>query len=113
MSFTPAFIEQNADLVQVFCRLREINPVSQNVYLQQLMAATTFDAEARVSQINADTLIVSGDRDNVVPVQNSENLAGRIPNARLEIIRNGGHMAFYERADEFNSMVTKFLCAEA
>src|SRR5207249_2511244 len=100
------------DLVEEFCRLRELNPVSENVYLQQLMAATTFDDEARVSQINADTLIISGDGDNVVPIRNSENLAQRIPNAKLEILRNGGHMAFYERADEFNDIVMKFLLAE-
>jgi pimeloyl-ACP methyl ester carboxylesterase len=112
MSFTPAFAEENAGLVEEFCNLREMNPVSESVYLQQLLAATTFDAEARVSQITADTLIVSGDRDNVVPIQNSENLAERLLNARLEIIRNGGHMAFYERADEFNDIVTSFLSAK-
>lgn len=112
ISFTSAFVEENPNLVEEFCRLREINPVPENVYLQQLQSATAFDAESRLSQIMAETLVLSGDSDNVVPLQNSVNLARQIPNARLEIIKNGGHMAFYERSDEFNAIVTRFLLSE-
>ncbi len=32
-----------------------------------------------------------------------------MPNAKLKIIRNGSHMFFVEKADEFNRAVKEFL----
>jgi pimeloyl-ACP methyl ester carboxylesterase len=74
-----------------------------------LESALNFDLEDRVREIRAETLVVSGDQDVVVPLQNSRNLAAAIPNARLEIIDGSGHMAFVEKASEFNRIVRDFL----
>ena len=52
---------------------------------------------------------MTGDKDIVVPMENSVNLAEKIPNAKLEIIENGSHMFFIENADEFNRAVREFL----
>lgn len=109
MAFTPSFAESSPDTVDRFCTLREKNPVPEQVYLQQLQSAMAFDAESRLPNISAETLVVTGDRDVVVPMQNSVNLATVLPNARLEIIGGAGHMAFVERAGEFNTIVRDFL----
>ncbi|MGI8641238.1 MAG: alpha/beta fold hydrolase [Pyrinomonadaceae bacterium] len=81
----------------------------ENVYLAQFQSAAAFDAEARISQIKAETLILTGDADVVVPPQNSVNLARAIPNAKLEIVKNAGHLFFIEKADEFNRIVSQFV----
>lgn len=109
MAFTPEFVASNPETVDEFCRLRGENVVPEKVYLGQLRSAMAFDSESRLRQIATDTLIVSGDADVIVPFQNSINLAAAIPNARLEIITHGGHMAFVEQASEFNDIVTQFL----
>lgn len=75
----------------------------------QFEAALSFDAESRVEGIRAQTLVVSGDADAIVPVQNSRNLAAKIPGAKLHIIEGGSHTFFIERADEFNQLLTDFL----
>lgn len=108
-AFSPEFVKSHSDIVESFCRLREENTVPEEVYLQQLQSAMTFNTEERVSEITAETLILSGDDDAVVPAQNSQNLAARLPNARLEILKDGGHMAFVERSGEFNRIVREFL----
>lgn len=108
-AFTKDFVENHFEIVEKTCQLREQNEVPETVYLQQLQAATTFDTEAKVSNIKAETLIITGDSDQVVPMQNSLNLANLIPNAKLEIIENCGHLFFIEQAEKFNDIVTDFL----
>ena len=109
VSFSPEFVETNSETVERFCQLREENSVPQDVYMQQLQAALNFNVEKEVGKIRAETLVVTGDQDAVVPAQNSQNLAAAIPTSRLEFIRSTGHMAFVERADEFNRLVAEFL----
>lgn len=108
-AFLPDFVKQNGEAVERFCLLREINPVPEAVYMQQLKEAYAFDAEKRSPQIAAQTLVLTGDLDAVVPMQNSLNLAAVIPDSKLEIIEGGGHMAFVEQAAEFNRRVNDFL----
>lgn len=108
-AFTSDFRGEQAEIVEEVCRLREQNVVPENIYLAQLQSATKFDAEQRVGEIKAETLVITGDSDSVVPPQNSHNLAKAIPNAALEIIKNGSHLFFIEKADEFNRKVKDFL----
>lgn len=108
-AFTKDFVENNFEIVEKTCQLREQNEVPETVYLQQLQSATTFDLEAKVSNITAQTLVITGDSDQVVPMQNSINLANLIPNSRLEIVENSGHLFFIEQAEKFNKIVTKFV----
>lgn len=109
VAFSPDFVETNGEAVDRFCDLREKNFVPREVYMQQLQAALSFDVEDRVSKINAETLVITGDNDVVVPTQNSRNLAAAIPNSTLRFISGSGHMAFVEQASEFNRIVTDFL----
>jgi pimeloyl-ACP methyl ester carboxylesterase len=108
-AFTPEFYAENQDVVETVCELREQNTVPERVYMQQLEAAINFDFEARAAEIKAETLVLTGDRDVVVPPQNSANLAEKIPNAKLKFIENGSHMFFIENAAEFNQAVRDFI----
>ena len=99
---------QVAEVDQVV-QLRAANEVPEHIYLSQMQAAMSFNAESNVAHIKAPTLVLSGDADVIVPVQNSLNLAARIPGAELRIIKGGSHTFFIERAAEFNRVVTEFL----
>ena len=77
--------------------------------MSQLQAAMSFNTESRVERIASPTLVLSGDADVILPVQNSHNLAAKIPGAQLRIIEGGSHTFFIERAEEFNQIVSEFL----
>lgn len=109
VAFSPAYVEQKRDEVERVIALRAQNFVPEYAYLHQLQAAREFDTEERVSRIAAPTLVLSGDADIIVPVENSRNLAASIPNARLVIIKGGSHTFFIEQAEEFNSAVIEFI----
>lgn len=108
-AFTKEFNETRTDEVEKVCRLREQNSVDDSVYISQLQTAFSFDTSDKLGEIKNETLVLTGDKDSVVPMENSLNLAEKIPNAKLEIIENGSHMFFIENADEFNLAVRKFL----
>ena len=109
LAFSPDYVRNQPDEVDMVVQLRANNEVPEDVYLRQLNAAVTFNAEGRLEGIKSPTLVVSGDADIIVPVQNSHNLAARIHGARLRIVDGGSHTFFIERAKEFNRMVIGFI----
>ena len=108
-AFSADFMRDHADVVEQVIELRMANPVDERAFRWQMAAAMSFNAEALVRDITAPTLVVTGDADQVVPPQNSRNLAVQIPGAALKMIKGGSHLFFIEQADEFNSAVTEFL----
>ncbi|HEY0321272.1 MAG TPA: alpha/beta fold hydrolase [Pyrinomonadaceae bacterium] len=109
LAFSPAFVENNREEVEKAIELRAQNFVPEYAYLHQLQAALEFNTEQRVQQILAPTLVLTGDADIIVPMENSLNLAARIPGAKLVTIKGGSHTFFIEQADEFNAAVIKFI----
>jgi len=108
--FTPRFLEEHPEEIEELRRwMLEREPAPPEATLAQLAAITGFDAEARVSQIQAPTLVVGCAEDRVMPVENSRFLAERIPNARLVVLKGCGHLCPIEKAQEFNEVVLEFL----
>jgi pimeloyl-ACP methyl ester carboxylesterase len=98
----PNHVQPEPETLKIIASARKLN-------VGQFEAATNFDVESRVEGIRSQTLVVSGDADEIVPVQNSRNLAAKIPGATLRIVEGGSHTFFSERADEFNKLLTDFL----
>ena len=109
LAFTPEYVRTQVDEVDQIVHLRATNDVPEHIYMSQLQAAMSFNAESRLAGIESPTLVLSGDADIIVPVQNSRNLAAKIPGAQLQIIEGGSHTFFIEQAQEFNETVADFL----
>lgn len=60
-------------------------------------------------QISAPTLIIHGAQDQIVPVASSEEWARLIPNARLVILPNAGHIPWWEREKETLALIKEFI----
>jgi pimeloyl-ACP methyl ester carboxylesterase len=112
LAFTPEYVQTQVSEVDHIVHLRATNEVPEHIYSSQLQAAVSFNAESRVQQINTPTLVLSGDMDVIVPVQNSRNLAAKIPGAKLQIVEGGSHTFFIEQAAEFNHVLSDFLAAD-
>ena len=108
-AFTKNFNENFPEEVEKVCVLRETNAVAEEIYFAQLQAAFLFDTNERLSEIKNKTLVITGNQDAVVPMQNSLNLAKKLPNADLRIIKNAGHLIFIENSEEFNSIIREWL----
>jgi pimeloyl-ACP methyl ester carboxylesterase len=108
LAFSAAYERQHPAEVEAIIQMRINNPVPEHASLNQLQAAMGFNIEARVSQITAPTLIITGDHDLMVPPQNSHNLAAKMPQAEIAVIAGAGHSVFIEETTLFNKTVQKF-----
>jgi len=109
LAFATRYVAEHAAEVERVIEMRLSNFVPDEVYLNQVRAGQAFDSDARVSRIETPTLVITGDADRIVPVENSYNLAAAIPRAKLVVVPGGSHMFFIEQADAFNSAVIEFI----
>jgi pimeloyl-ACP methyl ester carboxylesterase len=75
--------------------------------LAQGAAILRHSANARLSQIRASTLVITGDADRLVPPRNSEVLARSIPGAKLLVLPGAGHVFPLEREQETARALTE------
>ncbi len=97
------------ELVERILRHRERTAQPLAAWGAQAAAGAAFDALDRIEAIAAPTLVLHGTEDAVVDSRNTDLLAVRIPDVRVELIPGGGHIFFWEQPDGFVSVVTEFL----
>ncbi len=66
------------------------------------------DVADRLSDLRVPTLVMTGDQDAVVPPADAERIAERIPDARIAVIPDCGHIPHEERPEEFLQEVLAF-----
>jgi pimeloyl-ACP methyl ester carboxylesterase len=76
---------------------------------ETVVAAEPVDLPDRVREIRAPTLVISGDDDQIVPLERSFRVAEEMPNARLEIIQQCGHLPHEECPEAFLAAVEPFI----
>jgi pimeloyl-ACP methyl ester carboxylesterase len=95
------------ELVERIVRLRLQKPQEVPAWGAQVAAGAGFEG-VDLGRIQARTLVLHGNEDNVVDVRNSALLAERIPDGRFQVIE-GGHMFWWEQPEEFARVVGEFL----
>ena len=63
----------------------------------------------RIKEFTMPTLVIAGDDDHVIPTQNSIDLAKVLPNAKLVVIPNSGHVPHEETPNEFMLAIKEWL----
>ncbi len=113
LAFAPGYADGHPELLDeiVQARLPHLQP--REAWLRQVGASFGFDVSQKLGAIAAPTLVVHGDQDRVVPVENGRLLASRIPGAELQILAGGGHLVLIEQATRFNQLVLDFLSRTA
>jgi poly(3-hydroxyoctanoate) depolymerase len=88
---------------------RFIGRPSVRGYAGQLYAITGWTSLPWLRTLKQPTLVLAGDDDPIVPLPNGRILARCIPDARLHIVRGGGHLFLLERPAQMAALVTGFL----
>ncbi|GGM42080.1 alpha/beta hydrolase [Paraliobacillus quinghaiensis] len=101
--------DKNAAIIDWIIKSKAENAQPKYAYQRQLMAGASFNGENWTSSIKAETLILAGKGDRVVPYQNAEMLNEKIISSRLEIIDKGGHVFFMEEPEKTNQLIVDFL----
>ena len=110
MNLSEEFFE-NAEAVKYVRDMMLQNPHPQDPegFARQLAASSRHDATDRLSELSLPVQVIGGERDILVPVWKSQELAGLIGGAKLTVIPNAPHGLSLERAQEFNGLVLDFI----
>lgn len=73
---------------------------------------TDSDLTNRLATITADTLVVWGREDKLVPWQQGEVLVQAIPRAKFAVIADAGHTPMREKRETFQRIVRDFLIGQ-
>jgi 3-oxoadipate enol-lactonase len=107
--FVENSVAVHGELVELLVARRLASPPDASGWSAQAAAGMGWDADGRLGEIRAPTLVLHGTADNVVDYRNAELLAERIPNARVALFPGAGHLFFWEQPDEFSRLLREFL----
>ena len=101
--FSEACRKEQPDLIAAYCAAQLSAPQQPaDAFHAQLAAINTFDAGARLRQIEIPTMIVTGSEDVLIPPENARILAGALPHAEMVVIPGAGHALHAECRDRLN-----------
>jgi pimeloyl-ACP methyl ester carboxylesterase len=95
--------------VEAFVRrlIKQQSPVAIRGAIHRMMHRP--DSMPMLPSVTVPALVITGEEDAMIPVDESRRMASAIPGATLEIIRGAGHLSNLEQPDAFNDAVNKFL----
>jgi pimeloyl-ACP methyl ester carboxylesterase len=95
--------EGRAEIVR---EARRLSPVELLRRLEDILEAEYLDD---LERLKVPTLIVHGARDLLVPLSYARDVAKRMPQARLEVLRKASHLPYMSHPEAFNAIVGDFL----
>jgi poly(3-hydroxyoctanoate) depolymerase len=79
-------------------------------YAFQLYAVSGWSSLRWLHHLPQPTLVVGGEQDPSVPLRNARLLAARIPDARLHVVKGGGHLFLLDEPENVAPTILDFLC---
>ena len=104
----PTTFQHQPELVEQVRQMILQTPESGIVVDLVAMAARP-DSTDLLSMITCPTLVIVGEKDQATPVEESQYITQRIPEARLVIIPEAGHLSNFEQPAAFNQAIQSFL----
>ena len=96
-----------ADLRMALHRSTADNP--PGVVFGDLRACEVFDVMNRISTVDAPTLVICGEEDQLTPPKYSRFLGDHIAGARVVVVAGAGHYVQVEQPDETTAAMREFL----
>jgi poly(3-hydroxyalkanoate) depolymerase len=78
-------------------------------YAYQLYAVAGWASLPWLHRVEHPSLIVAGEEDPSVPLSNGRLLASRLPNARLQVVKGGGHLFLLDEPQNVVGAIGAFL----
>jgi 3-oxoadipate enol-lactonase len=99
----------NPDPDTIQLAYRTMSSVPEATYRANMELLVTFDLRKNLGDIRVPVLLVAGEKDTNAAPSVMEKMAGFIPGARFECIRDAGHLVNLEQPFAFNNVLRSFL----
>jgi len=107
--FTEEFIQNNPEAVKETYQKIVKNPPPIYAYRRLLTAPLSFNSYRRLKNIDTPTLIVHGKKDILIPSQNADILADRIPGSKKIIFEDSNHCPHLDNVEKLTQVMLDFL----
>jgi aminoacrylate hydrolase len=107
--YPPSWIRANEALVEERERLSIAGFAPPEVVASRIDAIVAFDRTAELAKIRTPTLVLCAKDDFITPAYFSQELAQKIPGAKLVLLAQGGHCASETALAAFDQAVLGFL----
>lgn len=113
ITLDPAFCRARPDVIDAWVEIAQREPRNGLSLVGQLLAAARHDASARVSTLRMPVMIVVGDRDRLIPPENSRQLHERIPGSELVTLAGCAHDFPTEAPEKVAAILEGFIAKHA
>jgi len=103
-SFSPSAPPRLVELAS-----KRMEEVRQSVLYGDLLACDRFDVMDQLGAVQQNTMVICGADDQMTPARYAQYLSNSIPNARLTVIPNAGHMVMLEQPHLVANSLMSFL----
>lgn len=107
--YPPWWIKANEKMLEEREKLALAAFPPPEIVASRIDAIVAFDRSAQLSRIKAPTLVLCAKDDAITPAYFSEELAQKIPGAKLVLLPEGGHCASETALEAFNRALLDFL----
>lgn len=87
--------------------IKQQSPVAIRSAIHRMMHRP--DSTPLLATVQVPTLVVAGDEDELIPIDESRAIASAVRNATLLLIPRAGHLSNFEQPGPFNDALTAFL----
>lgn len=108
-SLGPRTMETRPELVETLAEIAIDNPQTAEGRAGQIQAVLTHDVADRLPEITGPVLVMHGEQDQIIPLENGRLLAQHLPNAHFIGYSDAGHLFFIEHAERVNRDIRAFL----
>lgn len=106
-----AFAEQTPTRLKALGEKR-MALTSRDILYGDFLACNDFDVMGRLVEIRQPTLVICGAQDRLTPVRYARYLADQLPDARLQVVEESGHMVMLEKPFLVARLIQEFLQSE-
>ena len=87
--------------------IKQQSPAAIRAAIQRMMHRP--DATPLLAEVTVPTLVITGEEDELIPIDASRAIAKSVRGAALVVIPRAGHLSNLEQPDPFNNALTAFL----
>lgn len=106
---TPWWVSQNDEFITDLHRVTAAAAAPVEVLVSRIDAILRHDRRLRLLEIRMPTLVIVAQDDMITPRFYSDELAARIPGAKLVVLETGGHFAPVISSEPYNTAVGHFV----
>jgi 3-oxoadipate enol-lactonase len=105
--YSSSFLEKNWDFVAKTAPSFDL--LDFDAFIEILKAFMELDVTDQLGKITVPALVLTSDEDGTKPERYSEIMHEKMAGSEIKIIHGAGHLAMWEKPEEFNGAILEFL----